>query len=49
MKHWETFDAACFGITPSEAALMDPQQRVMLEVTYASNSSSKSFALARCL
>ena len=34
VKYWAEFDAAAFGITPSEAALMDPQQRVMLEVSF---------------
>jgi acyl transferase domain-containing protein len=28
----EAFDAAAFGVAPAEAALMDPQQRLVLEV-----------------
>ncbi|OUL24322.1 beta-ketoacyl synthase [Nostoc sp. RF31YmG] len=30
----ETFDAAFFGINPSEAVVMDPQARVFLELVY---------------
>lgn len=31
----EDFDAALFGYTPAEAALVDPQQRIFLEVAWA--------------
>lgn len=32
MNGVEDFDAACFGIQPSEALVLDPQQRLMLQV-----------------
>ncbi len=28
----EHFDAALYGVSPSEAAVLDPQQRLILEV-----------------
>ena len=47
VEDWASFDAACFGISPSEAVLMDPQQRVMLQVTITSSHHGLSaFILA---
>jgi len=35
LDHVDAFDAAFFGVSSSEAALMDPQQRLVLECTTA--------------
>jgi hypothetical protein len=34
LKHIDTFDPLFFGISPREATLLDPQQRVLLEVCW---------------
>ncbi|MDT3399644.1 type I polyketide synthase, partial [Streptomyces sp. B1866] len=36
----DRFDAAFFGVTPGEAALMDPQQRLMLELSWEALESA---------
>ena len=34
LKNVETFDAAFFGYSPKEAAIMDPQHRIFLEICW---------------
>ena len=47
MKDLELFDNAHFSVSPSEAAAMDPQQRMMLESSYEALHAS-SISRASC-
>ena len=40
LRDAESFDAGFFGITPKEASLMDPQQRILFEVAWEALESS---------
>ncbi|MGC6487646.1 MAG: type I polyketide synthase, partial [Planctomycetota bacterium] len=40
MPDYDRFDAAFFGVSPMEAQVMDPQQRVLLELAYAALEDS---------
>lgn len=39
---WADFDAAAFNTAPAEAAVMDPQQRVLLEVSFGAQQHVRS-------
>ena len=41
MNGVEEFDAASFGIQPSEALVLDPQQRLMLQVRHTLLANAK--------
>lgn len=43
-----TFDAPFFSVTPKEAAGMDPQKRLLLEVAYEALESGKSSLIRLC-
>ena len=45
MRDVECFDAACFGIQLSEALVLDPQQRLMLEARDLCSHHKQIFSL----
>ena len=43
----KVFDAPFFSITPNEAKMMDPQQRMLLEVTYEAFENGKRYPIVQ--